>query len=250
MKKVNKRTVRPNATDKFILLYNNAVNGGVSQCITGHSPADKVANVLPNCVGYACGRFNEIYDDVTGTDKIKFCKYCGHANTFTDIAKAYGHKVGTVAMVGAIMCWAGGTSGHGHVCVVEVVIDPNTVCVSESSWTERTVFKYRKRTRLLGSWSTNPTYRFKGFIYNPALYDNPYPVPERTIKKGCKGNDVKWVQYQLNKSPYIIDKLTVDGSAGAKTIKAIEQYQLNKGLQVDSKAGRQTLTYLINEEVI
>lgn len=50
------RTSKPSAGNKF---YNTTSRGGYSQCIQG-SPTDAGCNVLANCVGYACGRFNEI----------------------------------------------------------------------------------------------------------------------------------------------------------------------------------------------
>ena len=50
------RKTKPEAGNKF---YNTTSNGGYSRCIKGN-PTDAGCNVLANCVGYACGRFNEI----------------------------------------------------------------------------------------------------------------------------------------------------------------------------------------------
>ena len=50
------RTSKPGAGNKF---YITKSKGGYSTCIQG-SPTDSQCNVLANCVGYACGRFNEI----------------------------------------------------------------------------------------------------------------------------------------------------------------------------------------------
>ena len=50
------RTTKPENGNKF---YNTVLKGGYSHCIAGY-PTDKGCNVLANCVGYACGRFNEI----------------------------------------------------------------------------------------------------------------------------------------------------------------------------------------------
>ena len=50
------RTTKPESGNKF---YNTVSKGGYSHCIVGY-PTDKGCNVLANCVGYACGRFNEI----------------------------------------------------------------------------------------------------------------------------------------------------------------------------------------------
>ena len=50
------RTSKPSAGNKF---YITKSKGGYSTCIQG-KPTDANCNVLANCVGYACGRFNEI----------------------------------------------------------------------------------------------------------------------------------------------------------------------------------------------
>ena len=53
---MNIRTSKPTAGNKFFITKSK---GGWSTCIQG-SPTDSACNVLANCVGYACGRFNEI----------------------------------------------------------------------------------------------------------------------------------------------------------------------------------------------
>lgn len=66
---------------------------------------------------------------------------------------------------------------------------------------------------------------------------NPYPQPVRTIFKGCKGEDVKWVQWELARHGY---NLEIDGSCGSGTDKAIRDYQKKHGLTVDGKVGAKT----------
>jgi hypothetical protein len=65
---------------------------------------------------------------------------------------------------------------------------------------------------------------------------NPYHEPVRTIFKGCRGEDVKWVQWNLAKHY----NLEVDGSCGSGTDKAIRDYQKKHGLTVDGKVGAKT----------
>ena len=74
------RTSKPSAGNKF---YNTTSRGGYSQCIQG-SPTDAGCNVLANCVGYACGRFNEIigsmkysYLNCNAENFIERAKKCG-----------------------------------------------------------------------------------------------------------------------------------------------------------------------------
>ncbi|MDR0984773.1 MAG: peptidoglycan-binding protein [Ruminococcus sp.] len=83
-------------------------------------------------------------------------------------------------------------------------------------------------------------------VSNPTSSDkpisNPYPKPNRTIKSGCKGNDVKWCQKQ------IVDKfkisISVDGIFGAKTTAAVKTIQKSKNLAVDGIIGAKTLKIL------
>lgn len=51
---------------------------------------------------------------------------------------------------------------------------------------------------------------------------NPYPEPTKAVKMNSKGNDVRWVQYELNRHGY---KLVVDGIAKNLTIGAILDFQ-------------------------
>ena len=64
-----------------------------------------------------------------------------------------------------------------------------------------------------------------------------YPEPAETVKKGDKGTDVRWVQNRLNVHGY---KLTVDGSFGGSTDKAVRKFQKNKKLTVDGRVGPAT----------
>ena len=59
---------------------------------------------------------------------------------------------------------------------------------------------------------------------------NPYTEPTRAIIKGCKGDDVKWVQWHLNRYGY---GLSVDGSCGPKTVEAITAFQKRVGIMVE-----------------
>ena len=45
-----------------------------------------------------------------------------------------------------------------------------------------------------------------------------YPVPKDILRRGSKGNDVRWVQYQLNRNGF---NLTIDGSFGWITWRAV-----------------------------
>ena len=63
---------------------------------------------------------------------------------------------------------------------------------------------------------------------------NPYPKPTRTIFKGCKGEDVKNVQWELARHGY---NLEIDGSCGNGTDNFIRDFQKKNGLVVDGRCG-------------
>lgn len=77
--------------------------------------------------------------------------------------------------------------------------------------------------------------------------DEPTPkyIFTRILKKKSpmmSGEDVKWLQMLLNEKHGA--GLAEDGKFGKKTDKAVRSYQKAKGLKVDGKAGRNTITAL------
>lgn len=66
--------------------------------------------------------------------------------------------------------------------------------------------------------------------YNLTKYDvmdNPYTLTADTIKRGDRGDSVKWLQFQLNASGAGLD---IDGIFGPKTEEAVINYKKAKGL--------------------
>ena len=168
------RKTKPVASDKYIKCYNNTDAGGWSWAVEG-SPVDPDCNVLANCVGYAQGRFCEIYDEITGTTGNKFRYLNCNAENFVERAeKKYPElEMGADPRPGAIMCWqrggTGGSDGAGHVAVVEEVIDNDTVLTSESGYGMSVPFYTKTRTRGAGNWGLKSPYAFRCFIYNPVV---------------------------------------------------------------------------------
>lgn len=75
------------------------------------------------------------------------------------------------------------------------------------------------------------------FIYIVADPDTnicPYIEPTKALKKGAKGENVKWLQWHLNKFGY---NLTIDGSFGPGTDLAFRDFQKKHGLKVDGSCG-------------
>lgn len=170
------RTTKPKAGNKF---YITTSRGGYSQCIQG-SPTDANCNVLANCVGYACGRFNEII----GSMKYPYLN-C-NAENFIERAKGtYGLTVVPYPTLGGIMVWQkGGTlsgnDGAGHVAIVEKIIDKNTIYTSESGYGS-SAFWNSTRSNSNGRWGLGSGYTFRGCIVNPAIGDVHAPTPSTPV---------------------------------------------------------------------
>lgn len=185
------RNTKPEAGNKF---YNNGNNGGSSWCVNGN-PTDKGCNVLANCVGYACGRFNEIIGSM------KYKTLCSNAENFIERAQAAGLEIGSTPKPGAIMCWAkgslNGNDGAGHVAVVERVNADGSVYTSESSWAGAAFFN-ATRSNANGRWGMASGYTFRGFIYNPAVKEEPKPEPGPVGK--FKVGDIVYIEGNLYQS--------------------------------------------------
>lgn len=156
------RTTKPEAGNKY---YVTKSNGGWSDAIKG-SPTDANCDVLPNCVGYAYGRFNEI-------GGYGYCKYLRPVNAENFMQYKGSLEVGQTPKVGACMVWQrGGTlsnsDGAGHVAIVEKVISSTQVMTSESAYGGK-AFYTQNRSKGSGNWGMASGYTFLGFIYNPAV---------------------------------------------------------------------------------
>lgn len=189
----------PNKGNKF---YNNGKNGGYSWCITG-SPTVDGLNVLCNCVGWACGRFNEIYSIETGYQGMKYPQLCCNAEDFYRKAQQIGLQVQYEPVDGGIMVWEGKGDLAGHVALCEHKIDYNTVFTSESGYNHYDMMNYT-RTNDNGNWGVNSYYKYLGCIINPS---NPKPEvePEPTptgypfdgiVKKGSPLYNEQGQRYQ------------------------------------------------------
>ena len=154
------RTTKP-SNNKF---YITTDKGGYSQCVKG-SPMDPKANVLANCVGYACGRFNEVIGEM------KYPKLYCNAENFIEAAKEYGLEISTKPVKGSILVMQkgptlSGNDGAGHVIFVEEIYDDNHIYTSESAY-GGTAFYNCHRYNTNGRWGMGSGYSFRGFILNP-----------------------------------------------------------------------------------
>lgn len=174
---MNVRTTKPTSGNKFFITKSK---GGYSTCIQG-SPTDSQCNVLSNCVGYACGRFNEIIG------AMKYPSLNCNAENFIERAKnTYGLEISSVPTLGGIMVWQKGTlsgnDGAGHVAIVEKIIDSNTIYTSESGY-GGSAFWNSTRRNSNGRWGLGSAYTFRGCIVNPAIGKVVAPTPTPSAKK-------------------------------------------------------------------
>lgn len=179
------RTTKPEAGNKY---FNKKTNGGYSTCIQG-KPTDKDCNVLSNCVGYACGAYNEELD--LGYEKYHL--NC-NAENFIERAIASGLSVYKEPIVGGIIVWQkgatlSGSDGAGHVaiCTQEVVKgstpEEDYIVTSDSAYGGKSFYRI-KRKRGNGNWGAAAKYKFRGCIApedytpTPKLEPKPDPKPE------------------------------------------------------------------------
>lgn len=154
------------APDIYSNYYIRRVNGGWNPCIEGntaHGLLPFPGSVLPNCSGFATGRFNELLS-------MGDCTYLGNANggDFMYFASVQGLGTGSTPQVGAAIVWK--NSGEGHVAIVEQVISPTEIYCSESGWDwTSNVWEYRTHYYNGGRWHWNSDYNFQGFIYPPGI---------------------------------------------------------------------------------
>lgn len=64
-----------------------------------------------------------------------------------------------------------------------------------------------------------------------------YKLGDRTLSKGCEGEDVKELQEALNKLPCIVTEIEVDGKFGTNTARAVYTFQTIYEIDADSKYG-------------
>lgn len=142
---------------------------------TSENPCIPIYNgtVLPNCVGYAHGRFCEIlgyfHPDLPACD----------AGKWLDVLKSKSTKLtwGSTPKLGAVAVWK--KSGKaGHVAIVEYINDDGTIMLSESGY--GCAWNYRFWTegpRCGPNWYKTNDYEFQGFIYNPGTENVTKVVP-------------------------------------------------------------------------
>lgn len=157
----------PSVNNKW---YLHTSKGGYNNSILVASPS-----VLPNCVGYARGRFSEICGSWQNTPNVDGGSVYGNATKFSR---------GKTPKLGAIICWS--KPGYaGHVAVVEKINRDSSgkvvsITTSESGYKSVSYSsivsngKYNSTAFWNGTYYASNnycfgSYQFQGFVYNPGI---------------------------------------------------------------------------------
>lgn len=173
----NIRTKLPEKGNKF---YNTTSAGGYSHCIVG-KPTQSGLNVLDNCVGWACGRFNEVYSELSGYKGMKYWQLNCNAEDFITRGKNIGLKATSEPVAGGIMVWEGKGKAAGHVAFVEMKNSNSQVYTSESGYGNFAFANYT-RNKGNGNWGLGSTYKYLGCLINPAVKEIQYQSYDNKLK--------------------------------------------------------------------
>ena len=153
--------------------YTRKASGGYSPCIAGEPATAGAPDVLPNCVGYAVGRFNEI-------GGYNCCKYLASTNAenMIQVATKQGLQYSLAPVLGGCMVWSAGkigdgSDGAGHVAVVEQINEDGSIITSDSAYSGK-AFYTSKRTG--PTWNADTSKKYIGCIVNPAVQRTVYRV--------------------------------------------------------------------------
>lgn len=182
VKKFIPRISAPSAMDKH---YLHVSKGGLNECI--HIGG---GSCLPNCVGYAWGRFYEITGQRPKLSQANAEMWYG----FT----ADGYKRSSVPALGAVICWRKGAVGNeadgaGHVAIVERVEANGDIVTSNSAYGGS---RFYTKTYKKSEGYNFGAYKFQGFILPPVQIKNNAPETASTLteSKAYKIGDI--VEYK------------------------------------------------------
>lgn len=150
-------TTRAEAPAKDNKCYIHTSDGGYNRCIE-----ISAGSCLPNCVGYAWGRWRELLGSDPKLSRRNAEDWYGYT--------ADGYKRSKAPKLFSVICWkkgklADGNDGAGHVAIVEKVLENGDVVTSESVY-GGVRFRSRTYTRASGYY-LGKGYEFQGFILFP-----------------------------------------------------------------------------------
>lgn len=161
---------RTSAPPRGNLLWVRSDYGGYNRILqTGNGSSG--GWTLPNCTGYAYGRFMEC-QGITSCN----LKHSPGANAKNWYGYNDGYGRGNTPYLGAVVCWSGG--GYGHVAIVEQIFSNTDIIWSESNWSGNLNGAHPGRywRRIRGN-PANYVSGFQGYIYPAVQWDGEDPTP-------------------------------------------------------------------------
>lgn len=178
------RTSAPSTSDKHWI---HSSNGGLNECIkiTGNS-------CIPNCVGYAWGRFYEIIGKRPSLSRANAENWYGFTSD--------GYKRSKTPVLGAVICWSKGkvgvgSDGAGHVAIVEEIKPNGDIVTSNSGYKTK---RFWMQTFTKASGYAMKGYKFQGFICPPVTFDHDEPTPPTSSSEEFTPYRVKITAGALN----------------------------------------------------
>lgn len=215
--------------------------GGFSPCIQGNTKFGLrpfTGSVLPNCVGYGVGRYNE-------WAKADGCPYLGNRNAkeLYSLGISQGLKGGKEPVCGGLIVWS--NSSAGHCAIIEQIIDKNTVLTSESGWnyTGKPIIREIERKRVNGAWEC-PGYTFVGIVYPP---EDEHMKTFYAYTKGTAVKDPEVLRLQILLNGLQNSKLTKDSYYGPSVTSAVKKWQAAHGIKATGTCDQATWNSILGK---
>lgn len=181
--KFEKRLTAPLENNPY---YVKTTHGGYNRCIL----IKENGCVLPNCVGYAWGRFCE-------EQNFKDCRLSrGDAKTWYSYSDGY--KRGQEPKLGAVLCYT--NDKKGHVAIVEQVFKDKSILISESAYNG-----FYFRTKIVEPPYKKSGYTFQGFIYSVIDFEGDNMFNKGDIVE-CVKDTKLYTTIEEKESKYTIKK--------------------------------------------
>lgn len=233
MAKYTPRTTAPSTTDKNWI---HANYGGYNYCI--HI---KNGSCLPNCVGYAWGRWRELLGAFHNLSRANAENWWGNTGD--------GYKRGQTPKVGAVICWRKGkaavsSDGAGHVAIVEKVNADGSILVSNSNYGGTRFYTKTYKP----PYTISSAYTFQGFIYLPIEFEEEtndfFPAKGYFAPGDTHENVGKIADFMYRTFPAYTNKKALGNYYGQYITASIKEFQRRTGLLVDGIVGSVTLAEL------
>ena len=174
--KFSPRLTAPSSSDKHWL---HTSKGGLNECIhIGNG------SCLPNCVGYAWGRFYEIIGEKPRLSKSNAEMWYGNTSD--------GYKRSQTPALGAVICWSKGVVGNeadgaGHVAIVEQILPNGDIVTSNSAYGGS---RFYTQTYKKSDGYSFGAYKFQGFLLPPVQIGSVTSVAESVPVAAFKVGDI------------------------------------------------------------